>query len=203
MESTLNRQEYLHIQPINKSTTKTSKPTHITGHQVVDSHLSTKSGTDFSSAMFVVDEMYDYRCHFCAFTCSRRSDIVDHIQTHPEASLTCDFCDKQFQMKSALQEHLAIHGTSDLRCSFCAKDFQTSYNFKRHIRLHRKPLFSLICQICQSSFREKRYMTQHMVVHKEPRFSCQFCGKKFCHKQSLHMHEHICSSNKKPHQKYA
>ncbi|CAJ0930017.1 unnamed protein product, partial [Mesorhabditis belari] len=162
----------------------------------------------------------------CAFSCSRRHILRDHLRHHSgEKIVACPFCGQFFTATTKLFDHLFRKVEGDLVCSFCRKKFADTRLLRKHCQNHRATCQCPHCKVvfksnhdllkhiqrkhvpktdahqcgeCGKFLATSNILAQHMATHQEPTLKCDQCDKMFRWKKQLanHKKEHEKDSSK-------
>ncbi|CAK8691617.1 unnamed protein product [Clavelina lepadiformis] len=131
------------------------------------------------------------KCPQCERTYSRRSALLQHLQTHSShLPFQCIYCHKSFKTKAfkkrrKLQDHLLSHGTErNYSCHVCGKAFKIASTLAVHMKAHQD-LRPYQCQQCGMAFKFKEHIRLHTG---EKPFKCEQYGESFRQKQALKDH---------------
>ena len=133
-----------------------------------------------------------YICELCDFKSERRNDTVTHVNENHRPFYRCTHCDDKFNIIQDLKLHLEnIHDEvfEDFNCYFCEKKYKSSPELTYHIKTVHDSRRDK-CYICNKMFIKRSHLRKHMEIHNSERqsFTCDICGSKFLHKNSLELH---------------
>ncbi|CAH2003607.1 unnamed protein product [Acanthoscelides obtectus] len=157
-----------------------------------------------------------YKCSYCAYKTTRKSNYSRHILKHSETAGNCEFsrcihCYASYRSRKGLNDHI-IRKHPDFiasvsckihECKRCAFKTTVKSNFLSHILKHSEAVDDYkfnVCVHCEKKFRSKTGLNDHL-IKKHPDFiasisskihECAHCAYKTAIKShfSCHMWKH-------------
>ncbi|XP_021929232.1 zinc finger protein 91-like isoform X2 [Zootermopsis nevadensis] len=107
----------------------------------------------------------------------------------------CLQCFIVFNTERALHDHIRLKHPVIHKCQFCDKQFVSRWRFKQHTSVHTQEK-QYMCEFCGKHFRLKRSLHSHLLLHNTEgnKFRCQQCQKNFATKERYTIH---CMSHDK------
>lgn len=116
----------------------------------------------------------NYKCVECVGLFNVKSELIEHMQTHPINKLyPCRVCNREFTRKYHLDRHVAQTGCdgtprNEFQCQVCEKVFSRKDNLRDHLRAHagqakKKKIFH--CKFCNKEFRGSAPLSVHLRTH--------------------------------------
>lgn len=144
-------------------------------------------------------EVKDFKCADCAFSCKKKSDLVTHISIkHNETETDCPICGIKCKELSGhmRQMHEVEEDSTEeddegsktgrkerkktekmAKCPHCLREFT---NLKHHINQQHSQLKNFKCGDCGYRCYLKTDLERHITnVHDKCRTPCPICGKKY------------------------
>ncbi|XP_077577696.1 zinc finger protein 1035 [Stigmatopora nigra] len=151
-------------------------------------------------------------CTLCKKILPNSRNFIHHIKLyHKGKRVPCPTC-KKLLNTAELLNHLKLHkreavlneetlktwtASQDpsepktLACPLCQQEFDDIYSIRKHSLEHISS--DKTCPYCNQTFKTRRYLLLHMFKHTgEKPHCCVKCGKTFCLKQTLRIHEKFC-----------
>lgn len=133
-----------------------------------------------------------FECHICRGRFGVRWELVRHLESHDNVTVTCDQCGKSLRNKFMLRNHVKLQHpkkSSNVLCAQCGKAFRYPSVLEQHMLEHtgERPF---ACTKCDARYRFAVNLRRHMNnVHSDvPAFECWQCRRPFFDPNCLRRH---------------
>jgi KRAB domain-containing zinc finger protein len=147
-----------------------------------------------------------FQCDICPLKLKSFRGLKRHKKKHDNVlEALCHKCGKGFYSADRLRDHLKNckgvlrfkeNGSSCkwYKCNLCEKSFYTRKHLRTHIQtVHIDKPGQFECEICHAKIKSRVAFKKHKRRHDiGPEYTCDKCGKRYCHADSLRNHLQKC-----------
>ncbi|KAF0304097.1 Zinc finger protein 26 [Amphibalanus amphitrite] len=137
-----------------------------------------------------------YRCEVCGAAFWSRTQLSQHLDSHPDVSLECSRCQTEFETAAQLHRHLRrslCSRSPQLICHHCGAQFCAHFALRKHlVRAHGEgPAKVGRCPHCDYTNSSAANLRRHIAAHEQlaRRYVCDQCAAAFHTLSTLKDHQ--------------